>query len=562
MTLPRLFPPGVRRVSEGAFDGVVPMLQNLKIRTRLGLGFGVLVLMLLVTAGLSLRALATMRQADARLSGQAWPQAHAVAQLENGWVEMGSALRVVVANKDPAEQGLLDLKLRKELAANLRQIDALQRLLSAQPMLDLLGVIRQHRRQYEQAVAAMLNVQQDGNRAQDVFEQQVLPQETQIQHALRRLGDLAVQGFGQASLQADRVYAANLRIAVAMGALALLVSLVLSVVITRSITRVLGAEPRELSQAAHAVAGGDLSLRVALRAGDDDSVMAALQGMVHRLGSTLTDIRGAADDMAANSMQVSTTSQTLSQGASEQAASVEQTAASLEQFAESVRRNADDARQTARMAGQAAEHAQRGGDAVRKTLADMRAIAQQILVIDDIAYQTNMLALNAAIEAARAGVHGRGFAVVATEVRKLAERAQTAAGQIGEISSGSVRQAEDAGTLLDGIVASIVRTSELVAGIHAASETQGSGIAQVDAAVAQISQATQHNAAAAEQLAASAEQMRTRAQGLREAVAQFRLREAEAPQAQGAVQSGANSPLPQQRRMCAAGGARPQALAA
>jgi methyl-accepting chemotaxis protein len=512
------------------------MLQNLKIRTRLGLGFGLLVLMLLLTAALSLRGLATMQQADARLSGQAWPQAHAIAQLENGWVEMGSALRVVVANKDPAEQGLLDLQLRKELAANLQQIDALQRLLSSPRMLDLLGAIRQHRRQYEQAVTAMLAVQQDGNRAQDVFEQQVLPQEAQIRQALRSLGDLSVQGFGAASRQADQVYATNLRIAMAMGVLALLLSVVLSFAITRSITRVLGGEPSDLAQAAHAVAGGDLSLRVNLRAGDEHSVMSALQGMVDRLGATLAAIRGAADDMASSSLQVSSTSQSLSQGASEQAASVEQTAASLERFAESVRHNVDDARQTADIAGQAAVQAQQGGDAVRRTLADMQAIAEQISVIDDIAYQTNMLALNAAIEAARAGSQGRGFAVVAAEVRKLAERAQTAARQIGEISRGSVRQAEEAGSLLDGIVASIVRTSELVAGIHAASETQGQGIAQVDAAVAQINQATQQSAAASEQLAAGAEQMRGRAQGLRDAVGRFRLREAEA--SAGVAESG------------------------
>ncbi len=518
------------------------MLQNLKIRTRLGLGFGVLVLMLLLTAALSLRGLATMQQADARLSGQAWPQAHAIAQLENGWVEMGSALRVVVANKDPAEQGLLDLKLRKELAANLQQIDALQRLLTSPRMLELLGAIRQHRQQYEKAVTAMLAVQQDGNRAQDVFEQQVLPQETRIRQALRSLGDLSVQGFGAASRQADQVYATNLRIAVAMGVLALLLSLVLSFAITRSITRVLGGEPSDLAQAAHAVAGGDLSLRVRLRSGDEHSVMAALQGMVDRLGATLAAIRGAADDMAGSSLQVSGTSQTLSQGASGQAASVEQTAASLERFADSVRHNVDDARQTADIAGQAARQAQQGGEAVRRTLADMQAIAEQISVIDDIAYQTNMLALNAAIEAARAGTQGRGFAVVAAEVRKLAERSQTAARQIGDISRGSVRQAQEAGDLLDGIVSSIVRTSELVAGIHAASEAQGDGIAQVDAAVDQINQAAQQSAAASEQLAAGAEQMRGRAQGLRDAVGQFRLRAAEAPREASADMRGAVAP--------------------
>jgi methyl-accepting chemotaxis protein len=153
----------------------------------------------------------------------------------------------------------------------------------------------------------------------------------------------------------------------------------------------------------------------------------------------------------------------------------------------------------------------------------MHSIAEKISIVEEIARQTNLLALNAAIEAARAGEHGKGFAVVAAEVRRLAERSQSAAGEITTISSTSVRAAEEAGEMLKTTVPAIHKTSTLVQEISASTREQSSGSQQISSAIQQLDQVIQQNASSASELSATSQEFSSQAQKLQQLVSFFKF---------------------------------------
>jgi methyl-accepting chemotaxis protein len=304
---------------------------------------------------------------------------------------------------------------------------------------------------------------------------------------------------------------------------ALAMTWLITVQVTRSLAQAL--------QVANRLAEGDLTVRIEADSRDETGrLLVAMGAMVAKLYQIIGEVRETSNSLFSGAEQVSATAMSLSQGASEQAASVEETSASIEQMSASIAQNTENAKVTDGMAAKAASEATEGGEAVKQTVAAMKSIAGKIGIIDDIAYQTNLLALNAAIEAARAGEHGKGFAVVAAEVRKLAERSQVAAQEIGELAGGSVDMAERAGRMLDAMVPSIRKTSELVQEIAAASEEQSGGVGQINSAMNQLNQTTQQGASASEELAATAEEMSAQAEQLKRLMEFFRLEHMSAAQ--------------------------------
>jgi methyl-accepting chemotaxis protein len=210
--------------------------------------------------------------------------------------------------------------------------------------------------------------------------------------------------------------------------------------------------------------------------------------------------------------QLSSSSQKLASGASQQASAIEETTASLEEMSAMTKTNAEGANQADRLMQEATSIIVRANATMKNLTVSMNEISQAsedtqkiIKTIDEIAFQTNLLALNAAVEAARAGEVGAGFAVVADEVRNLAMRAAEAAKSTANLIEGTVKKINNGSSVAQKtnsefaeVAAIVTKASELAGAIAASSREQAQGIENLNGAVQKMDAVVQQNAASAE----------------------------------------------------------------
>ncbi|MET0722181.1 MAG: methyl-accepting chemotaxis protein [Tardiphaga sp.] len=222
-----------------------------------------------------------------------------------------------------------------------------------------------------------------------------------------------------------------------------------------------------------------------------DSFEAAVGEIVETVSSASTELEASAGTLTSTAERAQEVTTMVAAASEEATTNVQSVASATEELSSSVNEISRQVQESARMASEAVEQARTTNDRVGELSKAAARIGDVVELINTIAGQTTLLALNATIEAARAGEAGRGFAVVASEVKALAEQTAKATGEIGQQITGIQGATQESVGAIKEISGTIERLAEIASAIAAAVEEQGAATQEISRNVQQAAQGTQ-----------------------------------------------------------------------